>query len=476
MPDTVVLPFWLVVLLGLTAIVSSYHHVFGPLLRRYLRKKEGQTKARLSSHLSRQLPEVLQVGRKARIEFFLNKPFVKEAIQSAVSQGQGTQEILELRVQEYAKELTPGFYALFYFKIGFYLARAYIRMMYDIVIVKPAPPSIAKIPQSASVVLVGNHRSNIDVMLQAYLSSRTSMVSFAAGEWAKAWPMSLMIRLSGSYIIRRNEPLPLYRKILAEHVRDLVRAKMPQGIFLEGGLTQDGRVQSVKLGLMSYIISALGDSNVDDIVFVPIAMNYDQIPEDRTLLSNDGQEFVGRSKFFVVTATFWSLCTMAYSKVRYGRSAYGMAAVSFGEPVSARAWLQERGQTATELSEREKKAIVGPLAADLIDTIKDMIPVLPISLVATVMMKAQGEAVSRVDLLDRSLSLFQDELDRKGVTSISVEEFSAKIDSAAKRLVSRGVLVENDDKFTVVSSNTALLEYIANSTEHRWTKGTSGAE
>ena len=164
---------------------------------------------------------------------------------------QGAREVLDYKVVEYANELTPGFYSLFYFKIGYLLARSYIRLLYELKIAKPPPPSIASVPEDASSVLVGNHRSNLDVMMLAYISSRTNMVSFAAGEWGKAWPMSTILHLAGSYIIRRNEPSPLYGKILEMHLQNMVKVKLPQGIFLEGGLTRDGSIQSVKLGLMS---------------------------------------------------------------------------------------------------------------------------------------------------------------------------------------------------------------------------------
>ncbi|MGB0960180.1 MAG: 1-acyl-sn-glycerol-3-phosphate acyltransferase [Halocynthiibacter sp.] len=469
MPDAITLPFWLVALLGIAAISSSYHHVFGPLMRWYLRGREVAIKERLSQNLSRDLPEILRIRRKARVTLFVNKPEVRDAIDAAVHDGQGTHEILETKVEEYANELTPGFYALWYFKIGYYLARTYLRMLYDIRIAKQPDAKMGEIASNASVVLVGNHRSNIDVMLQAYLASRTNMISFAAGEWGKAWPMSALLRMSGSYIIRRAEPLPLYRKILAIHLRDMVSVKMPQGIFLEGSLTRDGGIQEVKLGLMSYILSALGHENVDDIVFVPIAMNYDQVPEDRALVKTDARAFQGRSKFYVVFSTLWSLLRMAYRKLSRGKSAYGAAAVSFGTPVSMKEWLQNNNYDMAGLSAKDRRAIVAPVAQDLIEDIKGMLPVLPMSVVGTVFAQSGENTLERSAVYDLANGVI-DAMERNGATFsqnfASQSERFVFVEKGIEALKRRKVLLEHADVLRLNVSNRPLLDYVFHSTEH----------
>jgi hypothetical protein len=113
MSEGVLLPMWLVVIMSVAAIASIYRHVMVPLARIYLRERERNLNVQLRSDLSRQLPEVLKIGRKARVELFANRPEVKQAITEAVAEGQGTREVLEYKVLEYANELTPGLYSLF---------------------------------------------------------------------------------------------------------------------------------------------------------------------------------------------------------------------------------------------------------------------------------------------------------------------------------------------------------------------------
>ena len=465
MSEGVLLPVWLVVVMSVAAIASIYRHVLAPLARIYLRARERNLNVQLRSDLSRQLPEVLKIGRKARVELFANRPEVKQAITDAVAQGQGTREVLEYKVLEYANELTPGFYSLFYFKIGYLLARSYIRLLYELKIAKPPPLAIANIPEDASIVLVGNHRSNLDVMMLAYISSRTNMVSFAAGEWGKAWPMSTILHLAGSYIIRRNEPLPLYRKILALHLRNMVKVKLPQGIFLEGGLTRDGSIQSVKLGLISYILDAMEEPNVKDIVFIPVAFNYDQVPEDRAILKNQEQGFSERSRLYTVFSTLCSVLAVVYKRVRSGKAIFGNAAVSFGEPLSMNDWLQSN-DIARPMGDTQKREIVAPVADEIIRQIEDIIPVLPVSLVSTVFIDNPQGSHSEEDVLRAAINLLPGLAQAHAVLIFGEQQLETAVNSGLGLLRSRGVLIKDRAGYRVNPEGQVLLQYLYNSTKH----------
>jgi glycerol-3-phosphate O-acyltransferase len=465
MSEGVLLPVWLVVVMSVAAIASIYRHVLAPLARIYLRARERNLNVQLRSDLSRQIPEVLKIGRKARVELFANRPEVKQAITDAVAQGQGTREVLEYKVLEYANELTPGFYSLFYFKIGYLLARCYIRLLYELKIAKPPPQAIANIPEDTSIVLVGNHRSNLDVMMLAYISSRTNMVSFAAGEWGKAWPMSTVLHLAGSYIIRRNEPLPLYRKILAMHLRNMVKVKLPQGIFLEGGLTRDGSIQSVKLGLMSYILSAMEEPNVKDIVFVPVAFNYDQVPEDKALLKNHEQGFSERSKLHTVFSTLWSVLAVIYKRVRSGKVIFGNAAVSFGEPLSMNAWLHSN-DIVRPMGDLQKREIVAPVADEIIRQIEDIIPVLPVSLVSTIFINSPQGSQSEEDVLRAAINLLPALAKARAVLIFGEDQLEEAVNSGLDLLLGRGVLIKDYAGYRVDPQGQDLLRYLYNSTKH----------
>src|SRR5258708_12758914 len=73
--------------------------------------------------------------------------------------------------------------------------------------------------------------------------------------------------------------------MLACYVLLITKDGVTQGISPEGGLTRDGRLQRPKLGLLDYICCTVADPDFGkDIWFVPVALNYDRVLEDRSLI------------------------------------------------------------------------------------------------------------------------------------------------------------------------------------------------
>ena len=467
MNSVVSLPLWLVALLSLAAIVSLNSHLLKPLLRWWLRDREQRFNEQLKHELTRKLPEIFNLPRKTRIDLFLNKPEVKAAIAKEVQANRGTQGIIEARARTYISELTPEFYALFYFKFGYYIARMYLRFMYWVHIGQQPSQQIANIPADSSVVVVGNHRSNIDVMVLAYLAAHTNMISFAAGEWANVWPMSAMLHMSGSYIVRRDTSDPLYRSLLAIHVQELIRVKMPQGIFPEGNLTRDGRMRPFKLGLLNYMLASLNTENIKDIVFVPVAFNYDQTPEDRTLIKHEKHGFNKKSRFYSLISTSTYLLRFAVQKIQRGKAAYGNAAVNFGEPLSMKQWLLDQNIELESLNDEQRHAMVSPVGDLLFQRISRLIPVLPVSVVASAIVlsgKAQFSVDSIHDLCKKTLLQF--EMNNAVVIRDEQQTISDFIHDGLDVLLIRQVVENNNGAYKVREDRRALLQYIYNTTAH----------
>ena len=467
MNTAVSLPIWLLVLLSLAAIVSLNSHLIRPLLRWWLRDREQRFNEQLKIQLTRELPQIFNLRRRTRIDIFLNKPAVKAAIAKEVQENRGTQEIVEARARTYISELTPEFYALFYFKIGYYIARMYLRFMYWVHIGQQPGQSIADIPENSSIVIVGNHRSNIDVMVLAYLAAQTNMISFAAGEWANVWPMSALLHMSGSYIVRRDASDPLYRHLLAIHVQELVRVKMPQGIFPEGNLTRDGAMQPFKLGLLNYILSSLNTKNVTDIVFIPVAFNYDQTPEDRTLIKHEQHGFEKKSRFYSLISTSAYLVRFMVKKIQRGKAAYGNAAVNFGEPLSMHQWLKDQDIEIKSLTKEQRHAMVSPLGDLLHQRINKLIPVLPVSVLATAIINSGGTRFDEYTLRNlaaQTLQLF--EKNQAHIIRGEQQSDAEFIQDGLDVLIIRQVLEPVKNGFRLRDDHIALLNYFYNTTAH----------
>ena len=109
---------------------------------------------------------------------------------------------------------------------------------------------LERIDPNATVVLVMNHRSNMDYVLAAFLAADQAALSYAVGEWARIWPLSALIRSMGAYFVRRDSKDELYRRVLERYVAMATEAGVPQALFPEGGLTRDGRMREPKLGVI----------------------------------------------------------------------------------------------------------------------------------------------------------------------------------------------------------------------------------
>jgi glycerol-3-phosphate O-acyltransferase len=124
----------------------------------------------------------------------------------------------------------------------------------------------APLAADASVIFAINHRSNMDYVLVAFLAAEHVALSFAVGEWAKVWPLDTLVRALGAFFVRRNSNDALYRKVLERYVQLAVAHGVTQAVFLEGGLSRDGRLRPPKLGLLAYATRHLSRLSARDLV------------------------------------------------------------------------------------------------------------------------------------------------------------------------------------------------------------------
>ena len=103
-----------------------------------------------------------------------------------------------------------------------------------------------------------NHRSNADYVLVGYVLSGQVAISYAVGEWARAFPLEFIFKSFGAYFIRRKYREKLYHTVLEQYVQLITRNGVTQGIFLEGGLSRDGRLGKAKIGLFAELTLLLG--------------------------------------------------------------------------------------------------------------------------------------------------------------------------------------------------------------------------
>jgi glycerol-3-phosphate O-acyltransferase len=362
---TVELPLWLFLLIIAFAVIALFSHFLFPSVRWFFRRRMQGVVERLNQRLDRPIQPFKLMERHDMIIRLAHDPRVAEAIaEEAAAAGEPQTVVLE-RARRYAREIVPAFSARFYFTYGIRLARWFARLLYR---VRLDDRALGEIDPNATVVFVMNHRSNMDYVLVTYLAAQRSALSYAVGEWARVWPLSWLIRTMGAYFIRRRSDRPLYRRVLARYVQMATAEGVTQAIFPEGGLSLDGRTAPAKLGILSYIVQAPLPAG-RDVVFVPVALNYDRIVEDRVLIE---ARKAGVRRFRAPVIAILAFVWRHIWRALLGRfRGFGNAAVRFGSPVSLAAFAAGRAGDVTEA-----------LAQHLMVEITRQIPVLPVPLVA----------------------------------------------------------------------------------------------
>ena len=158
----------------------------------------------------------------------------------------------------YVDEIVPFFNILAYYRFGYLSSRTLLNVFYKVSADHHPAWSGHPLPRDAIVVYLMNHRSNADYVLVSYVLSGRVSISYAVGEWARAFPLEYIFKSFGSYFIRRKYREQLYHCVLEQYVQLITREGVTQGIFPEGGLTRDGKLRPGKIGLLDYILGVLG--------------------------------------------------------------------------------------------------------------------------------------------------------------------------------------------------------------------------
>lgn len=446
--ETVQMPLWLLILILGFAVIAALDRIMMPSVRWFFRRRLEKAVSRLNQKLERPIQPFKLARRHDMIQRLIYDPQVSQAI-SDNARSEGIPESVAFEdARRYAREIVPAFSASAYFGVAIRAARFLSNALYRVRLGYHDEAALKTIDPDATVVFVMNHRSNMDYVLVTYLAADRSALSYAVGEWAQVWPLSGLIRAMGAYFIRRKSRNELYRKVLARYVRLATDAGVTQAIFPEGGLSQTGALMPPKLGLLKYIVDDF-DPAVRDVVFVPVALNYDRVLEDRILVAaakDRGGRFNARIGVVAGNALkqVWLRATGRYHR-------FGYAAVSFGHPVSLRTFVTDQQEDVTV-----------PLARMLIREIGAIVPILPVPLVAWLI--AKNGPLSRAKIETGFSRVLKDHPAIHMHLPRHNRDYAVEV--GIRHLVERGILRHRDGQYAVDPDQVDLLRYYANSIRH----------
>jgi glycerol-3-phosphate O-acyltransferase len=472
MTEPVILPQWLVLLLAAGAAWTLLDRVLWPLLLAALGRRERRVVEDMNRRLHIPLGEFRTTSRRVLVDRLLHDPQVRAAIARHSAESGEPLERVRREAEGYAREIVPAFSALLYYRLGYGIARRVARLLYRLRVSYADEAALQAVPADAAVVFVINHRSNMDYVLVGYLVAERAAVSYAVGEWARVWPVQGLVRSMGAYFVRRGSRNDLYRRVLERYVAMATGAGVPQAIFPEGRLSRDGRLGSPRLGLLDYLLRSVGELP-REVVFVPVGLNYDRTLEDRTLLLDlePGARRPGTLASVLRTLRFVLRNASLWMRNRWFR--FGYACVNFGTPIELSSWLESRDVRLAELPREERFAVAERLGAELMSSIGELVPVLPVPVVASVLLSAPGP-LEEEEVTERVLA----ELDRLEAAGIPVHvprgDRRYAVEVGLRGLQLRRLVTDEGGLLRIAPGQEPILCYYAGSIEQHLARGAPG--
>lgn len=467
MPHEIVIPLWLAVILGFFSAWAILDRILVPPVRWFFRRRINQVLEDVNQRLKIRIQPFKLKKRRVLLDNLCYDPEVQKAAEEWGKAEEIPREVVQARVKRIAQEIVPSFNAFFYFRFGYWFARRVAKFLYRVRLINADSDALQDIEPDSTVIFVMNHRSNMDYVLVSYLAAEHSALSYAVGEWARIWPLESLIRSMGAYFVRRKSRDSLYRKILARYVSMATEAGVTQAVYPEGGLSRDGRLREPKLGLLDYMLRDFGYASKRDVLFIPVGLNYDRTLEDRTLLLDVDQAATQRSiNPLITTLKFLGRNIRLMIKSEWHR--FGYALVAFGNPISARQFMERSGFEFRGLAKEERFERIGELAEVIMKGIAEVIPVVPVAVVARVLQQADAP-LSGLEVKARALQLLK-ALESKGaLVHLPRHNADYTLEVGLRMLVLRHLVREEDGLYQITESQTSVVAYYANSIDQFFT-------
>jgi glycerol-3-phosphate O-acyltransferase len=257
---------------------------------------------------------------------------------------------------------------------------------------------IRRLAAERPLVLTPSHKSHVDYMLLSWAFYEHGLIppQIAAGINLAFWPFGSIARRAGAFFIRRTfKGDKIYSATLRAYVKYLLRERFTQEFFPEGGRSRTGKLLFPKTGLLSMEVDAWADGAADDVLFVPIAVDYERLVEGTSY----AHELAGGEK---KKESFGALLQTPRALLRR----YGRIYLQFGTPVSlkelagrqAGAGAPSLTLDADERATDERRSLVQHLANRVAWGIAEVVTVTPVSVVAAALLSHVRRGISATDV------------------------------------------------------------------------------
>jgi glycerol-3-phosphate O-acyltransferase len=255
--------------------------------------------------------------------------------------------------------------------------------------------TIKRMAMRGAIVYIPSHKSHVDYLLLSYMLYRHGLPCplIAAGKNLAFWPMGPLFRRGGAFFIRRSfRGAVLYSRVFAEYVHTLLEEGYSVEQFIEGGRSRTGKLLLPKLGLLSILLTAQKNSACEDLIFVPISIGYDRVPEETSYL----QEIEGGQK---QPENIWQVIkARKFLKCRHGR-----VYLQFNAPLSINDLTHSLGVSLKALPPKDFNAFCRSVGHRIAHAINQVSVVTPQALVAAAILNSgrdRFELENTIDILE----------------------------------------------------------------------------
>ncbi|WP_110686852.1 glycerol-3-phosphate 1-O-acyltransferase PlsB [Salinicola aestuarinus] len=260
--------------------------------------------------------------------------------------------------------------------------------------------AVKAIAGDKTLVYVPCHRSHIDYLLLSYVLYREGLMPphVAAGRNLDMPLVGPLLRRGGAFFLRRSfKDNRLYASVFNEYLHRLIEGGHPVEYFIEGGRSRTGRMLSPRPGMLSMTLRSYLRDPVRDVAFVPVHVGYEKVIESNAYLRElRGEAKQKESPFALVHA------------LRHLRKPHGRVTVNVGEPLSLRAFLNDRAPLWEQQREQTRPEwltdIVPALGETLAQRINAAASLNAISLVAMALLATPHHTLE-ADLLREHIAL-----------------------------------------------------------------------
>lgn len=279
-------------------------------------------------------------------------------------------------IDEIAAQYNPRIIKMLYIII-----RWIIKLMFEGLVVNNDVLRKAKdMSQKGPLIFAPCHKSHIDYMVLSYLLYNNNMPCphVAAGANLSIWPLGPLFKGAGAFFIRRTfKGAALYSKVFAEYIYTLLHEGFNLEFFIEGGRSRTGKLITPKFGLLSILLNAYKNGACKDLIFVPVFIGYDRVPEESAYLYEIGGGKKKPESFFQV------IKARKFLKTRYGK-----IYINFHEPFSLKNFLDSYQPSFETMKTKERYELCRHLSYRILNAIDRVSVITPHALVASVLLNS----------------------------------------------------------------------------------------